>query len=185
MIRIFVAYPVKNDLAKSFLQLPAKNSSIKNIRWTPEDNLHITLFFIGEIEENNLESVKAILKETLRDCRSFDLEFENIIFKGKRNSSMIWAAFKKEKSFSELSARIYKAVNDLMTIVPNHLDPIPHCTLARLKQEAEPSAIDTTVNFEFSSIHIDGAELWKTVQTKEGVKYECLEKYEFIFTVPT
>jgi len=180
MIRIFAAYPIKKDLAKAFLQLQEKNSSIKNIRWTPEANLHITLFFIGEINESNLENAKFVLKDTLKDCQPFNLEFESIVFKGLKHPSMIWATFKKEKSFLELSKRIHKSVKELMTITPTHLDPIPHCTLARLKHGTDVLAIDTSININPTSICIDGAELWKTVQTKDGVKYECLERFEFI-----
>jgi RNA 2',3'-cyclic 3'-phosphodiesterase len=180
MIRIFVAYPIKKDLAKSLLELQDKNSSVENIRWTPEVNLHITLFFIGEIEEKNLDVVKTILKNTLSECKSFDLEFDGIVFKGKKHPSMIWGLFKKSPSFSQLSEKIYQSAKGLMTIVPSHLDPLPHCTIARIKVNCDTSRIDLNTDIKGNPlVKVELADLWQTIQSNDGVRYQCLDKYLF------
>ena len=93
---------------------------------------------------------------------------------------MIWGQFKKSEDFRMLSEKIYVSVKELMTTDHVHQDPIPHCTIARIKQNAETLAIDLNVNVqERFSVMIDAAELWQTVQTKEGVKYKSIEKYKF------
>ncbi len=180
MIRIFCAFPINGEIADSFLQVADKNSQIENIRWTPKANLHITLFFIGEVEEKNLEQIKNELSEVFKVQHSFTLEFDSVVFKGRKHPSMLWAEFKKSEYFSELSEKIYKSLKEFMTIVPSYKDPIPHCTLARIKTNADISHINSDINLLQNIVGIDTAELWQTVQTKEGVRYECLEKYNFI-----
>ena len=181
MIRIFVVFPIKYELAESFLLLSKKNSFNQNVRWTPRANLHITLFFIGEIEEENLNKIKNSLGNILQKQHSFSLSFEKIFFTdSKKRSLMIWGQFKKSEDFRMLSEKIYVSVKELMTTDHVHQDPIPHCTIARIKQNAETLAIDLNVNVqERFSVMIDAAELWQTVQTKEGVKYKSIEKYKF------
>ena len=180
MIRIFVAFPLKNEMAKSFLQLSETNLSDKNIRWTPKDNLHITLFFIDEIEEINLVKIKSEIRNVFKKQKSFTLEYKEISFKGKKRSSMIWAEFYKNNFFSDLSENIKQSVKDFMTIEIVHYDPIPHCTLARIKPGADVSSVNKTIHLSEKTLNVDRAELWKTVQSKDGVKYESLEKFEFV-----
>ena len=176
MIRIFTAFPVINEIADSLHDLSEKNSAIKNIRWTPKENLHITLFFIGEIEEKKLENVQKVLKNIFTEQNAFTLEFESLILKGKNYPTMLWAGFRKNESFKLLSDKIYSVLKEFMTIPPVYLDPIPHCTLARFKARTDFTNLNTAINLQQRSLKINYAELWKTIQTKNGVRYESLQK---------
>lgn len=164
-------------MAESFLRLSQKNPDIKNIRWTPKENLHITLFFIGEIEEKNLSDVKVNLENIFIDQKTFSLEFESVILKGKKHPSMIWVGFRKNEFFRELSEKIHQSIKDFMTVKSVHHDPIPHCTLARLKPGADISSMNRMINLQQPVLKINTAELWQTEQTKDGVRYVCLQKF--------
>jgi 2'-5' RNA ligase len=177
MIRIFIAFPIRDEIADSFLQVSKNNSQLENIRWTPKANLHITLFFIGEVDEENLGQIKNRLNEVCKEQRSFTLEFDSLVFKGRKHPSMLWAEFKKNECFSELSEKSHHAVKDYMTIVPSHADPLPHCTLARIKAGFDVSQIEINISIQQKNLEVNSAELWQTIQTKEGVRYECLHKY--------
>jgi 2'-5' RNA ligase len=177
MLRIFTAFPLPNETAEAFLQLSNINSHLEKFRWTPRPNLHITLFFIGEVEEINLGRITENLEDVINQQQRIQIEFDEIIFKGRKHPSMLWAAFKKNEMFSDLSNRIYQSVKNFMTIIPNHLDPIPHCTLARLKPGVDVSTFNKTINISQKEIVIDSAELWQTIQTKEGVRYDSLKKF--------
>ena len=165
-------------MAETFVQLSEKNSHIENIRWTPEENFHITLFFIGEVEEKNLSKVKANLENVFIDQKSYSLEFESVIFKGKKHPSMLWACFRKNEFFTELSEKIHRSVKDFMTVASVHHDPIPHCTLARLKPGVDISSIVTTINLLQLELNVNTAELWQTVQTEKGVMYKSIDQFK-------
>jgi 2'-5' RNA ligase len=164
-------------MAESFFQLSQKNSHIKKIRWTPAENLHITLFFIGEVEEHNLDKIKLALHDVLNGQHSFALEFDEIELRGRKHPSMLWGKFKKSESFSSLSEKIYKSLREFMTIEVAHKDPVPHCTLARIKTHVDLESLNKNITLPASSLNIDRIELWQTEQTKEGVKYKCLEEF--------
>jgi len=175
MIRIFVALPLLAEWKKFAFTVSEKNSSIEKISWTPQDNLHVTLFFIGEIEENNLEKISSVLKNIFIDKKPYSLEFESIEIKGKKSKpSMVWIKFRKSESFSLLSEKIHEAIKEFMTIEVTHKDPIPHCTLARIKAGADISNLDLNFSPPSNEILVDHGELWKTVQGRDGVWYERL-----------
>ncbi len=175
MIRIFVAFPVMAELKSASLELSEKNGLLSGIRWIPINNLHITLFFIGEIEDRNLENVKNAITISVEGQRSFILQYDSIVLKGVNRTSMIWAQFRKNEAYTQLSESIYNSVMEFMTITPTHKDPIPHCTLARIKNETDITGIDTSVLLsKETEICVDKVELWQTKKNPEGVWYESL-----------
>lgn len=174
MIRIFVAFPVRGSLADTLFVVAGNNSASENFRWTRAENLHITLFFIGEIKEEHLDSVKKTLQEIFDNAVSFSLNFDGVHFAGMKNT-MLWARFEKNNFFKSLSERIYLAIKPVMNIHPVHEDPIPHITLARIKN-GQNSFVNNEVGI-IPDVRIDHAELWQTVQTKDGVRYQSLAKY--------
>ena len=55
--RLFVGIPIQQETKNIFYQLHIKNKNIEGIRWVPDNNLHITTYFLGDIENNKI-SVK-------------------------------------------------------------------------------------------------------------------------------
>ncbi len=181
MIRIFLATPLPPVWSESFLEISKKNSAVEKFRWPPADNLHIALFFIGEVEEENLEKIASALEKLFAEQKSFILEFETVELRGKKSHpSMLWGKFSNCEMFSQLSEKIYLSVKEFMTIDVVHKDPIPHCTLARIKPGANTDLINLKIEISEKFISIDAAELWKTVHSKEGVRYERLQRWKLI-----
>lgn len=175
LIRIFTAFPAPAKLLEAYSEFIRVYSELQGIRWTPSDNLHVTLFFIGEVEEENLPAIQEALNPLFSKWESFEIEFEKTSFRGKQNSpGMIWAQFVKSEKFKNASERIHVAVAEYMTITHVHTDPIPHITLARIKRGADFSGINLS-DFNYKDrLVIDHAELWMTVQSKAGVTYKRL-----------
>lgn len=181
MIRIFVAYPLPLEWKNFILESVRNNKLQDKVRWTKEENLHITLFFIGEIEDENLDRTKESLGGFLSSQHSFELDFDSFTYRGKRDApTMLWAQFRKNPAFESLNAGIFQAVKKYMTLKPAFEKPVPHCTLARLKPGADISAIVFENESGAGKIAVEGAELWRTIQSKEGLRYESLNSWSFL-----
>lgn len=175
LTRLFVAFPIPADITAEYSAYINRFKDISGLRWTKARNLHLTLFFIGEVEDRNIVHVINELKAFRNTLKSFPLVFEKITFRGKaHNPGMIWAQFEKCEAFSEVSSQLFSIVSKYMTIVPRHLDPIPHITLARLKKGSELNLIKTDEFPMPKEMLVDKMELWKTVHTPDGVLYEKL-----------
>lgn len=178
--RIFVAIPVPYLQAEEFKIIQQQNLSLSNIRWTPLANLHVTIFFLGEVLEENIFSINNAIKKVIENTSPFRIDFEKIMLKGqKKNNGMIWAKFFRNDSYASLSNAIYNAVKEFLIVQPVFKEPVPHITLARIKNMTGIDAINLSFKENFSLLEINSCELWKTVHTKDGVVYECLEQFDF------
>ena len=174
MVRLFVAFPLP-ELWTGYCQVIARrNKDVEGMRWTIPANLHVTLFFIGEVEATNIDSIKSEM-QFLHQQKRFEHTFEALTLQGKRSKpGMLWARFERNEEFATLSKNIEQVVKPFMTIENSHAHPIPHCTMARIKRHAYTSTLDLAAGHFGSTLLVDRAELWQTVQTREGVVYRSL-----------
>ena len=60
MIRLFVGLPIPADIRLSLSKLSA---GLPGAKWVKEDNFHVTLRFIGEVDEGLADDIDAILSQ--------------------------------------------------------------------------------------------------------------------------
>lgn len=177
--RVFVAFPVPSILTEELKSIREQNNSLKGIRWTPLPNLHVTLFFLGEVSEKNLTPINLALSKVIECTPCFKIEFEKITLAGKKKQGgMIWARFYKNDFYATLSTNLHHAVHSFLIVQPVLKDPVPHITLARFRRETEIDQINLFFENNFSLPEINCCELWKSVQTKKGVVYKSLRRFE-------
>jgi 2'-5' RNA ligase len=180
-VRVFVAVPVQPAQAEELKQIQLQNNSLRGIRWTPLSNLHITVFFLGEVQEENISSISKKIKVIAHTTSPFNIQFEKITTEGKiKRSGMIWARFYKNKDFSLLANTVSESVKSFLAPRSAIADPVPHITLARLKVKAEYEKINLFFKENFSIPEITFCELWQTIHTKDGVLYKSLERFDFL-----
>jgi len=113
--RIFIAINLPDDIKN---QLSLKQSKLDKlfsksdipVRWTKKENLHLTLYFLGYIRENKLESVFELTKKTSSSFESFSIKLNKIVY-APLNSfppRMIWATGEKSSHFIELKRFLFK-----------------------------------------------------------------------------
>ena len=178
-LRLFVAFPLPKGLWKDAEAVHLNNKGVANIRWTPLQNLHITIFFLGEVHASNLDKIKSKIRDEVSATSSFKLDFEKIAFvKGRKHSGMIWMQFFKNEFFSSLSNGLEKVLQELLMHTATIHDPIPHVTLARWKGAFATEEINSELNADFLLPEIKYCELWQSISSTEGVKYISLDRFE-------
>jgi 2'-5' RNA ligase len=64
MMRVFIAYTLSDSFKQSLmLETAAFRKNHPDFRWIPEQNLHITLAFLGDIDETGVPLLTEILEE--------------------------------------------------------------------------------------------------------------------------
>ena len=175
MIRIFVAFPMHDFGSDKFFQFKEENRASTGLKWTRHLNLHITLFFIGETNMSNLEVVMNTFADYKKSFSPFALEFESYIVKGKiTNPTLLWAEFSKSDSFTANAKQLETLFSPYMSAETKHKDPLPHCTLARIKVKNEIVNLNLTTEIFPKIIQLDHPELWQTTRDEEGLLYKRL-----------
>jgi 2'-5' RNA ligase len=61
-MRLFIGLPIPAELANALTQ-HARAITLPKARWTPSENIHLTLVFLGEVAEQKLSAIKLELDE--------------------------------------------------------------------------------------------------------------------------
>jgi 2'-5' RNA ligase len=127
MRRLFAALPVPDSFAAKIAALPRRQLDAE---WVPPEDLHITLRFLGEVEEGKAEEVRAALASIRK--QPFPVEIEGLGAFHKKQGSVLWAGIASTRKLTALAADINLAVERLGFEMPR-IPYVPHITLARLK----------------------------------------------------
>jgi len=127
MHRLFVAIRPPEHVRD--LLLDAMDDSA-DFRWQDDEQLHLTLRFIGEVERPTAEDIAAALG-TLRADRS-ELRINGVGRFEQRNSGALWAGVEPKAPVAALAARIERVCQSA-GLEPERRAFHPHVTLARWK----------------------------------------------------
>jgi 2'-5' RNA ligase len=116
--------PLQDSLAGMAAGLP-------NARWTPRQNRHVTLRFIGEVDEDVAQAIHDGLLAV--HAPRFDLAISGVgTFDGGRRAFTLWAGVERSPALVHLHEKIESAVVRA-GVRPEGRRFQPHITLARLK----------------------------------------------------
>ncbi|RMD85840.1 MAG: RNA 2',3'-cyclic phosphodiesterase [Candidatus Dadabacteria bacterium] len=143
-------------------------------RWIPQENLHITLKFIGEIQDKKLPLVADIGKEVALSCSTLTVRSSNVIpLPSPQKIRLLALAFQRIPSLDSL-VKTLNASLQKMGIPSEKRDFLPHATLARVKRGKTLPNIDLSrdippITFEASEII-----LFKSDLSPDGARYSPL-----------
>jgi len=137
MIRLFVGIELPPELR---LRLSLLCSGVPGARWVDPGNLHLTLRFIGEVDEGTAADIDEALAE-IRAPR-FTLTLAGTgHFGGGTMPRALWVGVEKNPALSHLHDKIEAALTRL-GLAPEGRRYTPHVTLARCEALAAPGVVD-------------------------------------------
>jgi len=173
--RLFVGIPLSSQLRKRLTQ-EMETWPKEAILRTMEENLHITLFFLGFIQEEEVGEICRRVGEVCKDIESFELQFTGIkLMKSEVSPKMIWLTGEASDELRRVLERIEKAFSSFVSERKTYR---PHITLAKIKKskwlklENKPelkeriSFIETVENIAvFESLSLDGKRRYEPIDT--------------------
>jgi RNA 2',3'-cyclic 3'-phosphodiesterase len=126
-MRLFIAIEPPDDVKTALRRLRVE---VPGARWVPTEQLHLTLAFLGEVEEKTAEKLTEEL--SLIHSPPFNLRFSGTgCFPSRHRPRVLWAGLESQPRLTHLAAGVHEAV--LVCGVPQEERPFsPHITLARL-----------------------------------------------------
>ncbi|MHA6249092.1 RNA 2',3'-cyclic phosphodiesterase [Pontibacter sp. CAU 1760] len=176
-IRLFVAASLPPALKQQLQQalLPFQHPAI---RFMPEQNLHLTLFFIGQVPRTQLAAISQTVQQTARQHPPFSLDFAGVEpGPNPKHPRLVWARFATHPAFAALSQALTEA---LATVPPKHLKAIPHVTLARFRKDQPTTALPAAVTAETTSplqLPVLEIGLWQSELASPHPRYSVLQTF--------
>lgn len=115
---------------------------IRGATWVSEDNLHITLRFLGQVGEDLLPALRDLGEGIARETTPFDLSLERLgAFPHPSRARVVWVGPTAESApFAILAQRVEDDVQTL-GFPPERRPAHPHVTLARLRIPQDLAAL--------------------------------------------
>jgi len=130
MQRIFTGLEVPPDIAQ---ELGMQRGGLPGARWIDPENYHLTLRFIGDVDDATAREVAWLLGQVRR--REFELRFDGLTSFGGRRPRAVVATLAQTPSLMELQAE-HERLMQRVGLDPEGRKYTPHVTLARLRDSS-------------------------------------------------
>jgi 2'-5' RNA ligase len=147
--------------------------------------VHLTLRFLGEIEEALVETIDGRLAQLAGACEPIALEASGLgFFPDSDKPRIVWAGLSGEVGRLEgLQKRVQEAVADLPVHQEKNRGFMPHLTLARIPNFRGASGVSAVLQAapeaRFGAFTSDRLFLYKSRLTPGGARYTKLKEYPF------
>ena len=135
MIRLFVALELPETVRE---RLAGLDGGVPGARWVNDDQLHLTLRFIGEVPEN----VGHDVDDALMSIRApaFELELAGVGEFGGKNPRALWAGVRPNPALVHLQKKIETALQRIGLEAETRKFS-PHVTLARMRSAPQEKIV--------------------------------------------
>ena len=133
-IRAFIAIPVSDEAAAAFNNVQAElMESAADVKWEKPDKFHVTVKFLGDIDESILAELGRELNDSLGKRPAFDLNYATVgAFPERGVPRVVWIGAES----TETILRIQEDVERVAAAhgIPRESRPFQvHITLGRVK----------------------------------------------------
>ncbi len=171
MLRLFVGIGLPPDLK---LRISLLCTGVPEARWVDAGNFHLTLRFIGEVDEGVASDIDAALLRLA--APRFSLALAGV---GQFGTRMLWVGVEKNPVLLQLQAKVESALQRA-GIPPEGRRYTPHVTLARLRQPLGPRVpafLAEHALFRAPPFDVERFSLIASYLTKNGAIYEDQADY--------
>lgn len=183
-MRTFIAIELSGDIKNTLSQIQSHlKYSGADVKWVEKDNIHLTLKFLGEIDEKKCEKVKAALDETAQSTKAFEISLKDIgAFPKIDFPRVIWVGLDKgAKESTELAKKVDEALSKIG--FPEETRPFAaHLTIGRVRSPKNKAALKEKIEslgFQPSAISnqlISSIFLFQSKLTPAGPIYTKLHE---------
>lgn len=176
-MRVFIAIDVEMNEHINRLYQELRNTGA-HLKMVEPENMHLTLKFLGEVDEGVVEQVKERMREALADASPYTASLKGVgAFPGRQHIKVVWIGFQDGGETVTLSKTI-----------DEHLSPLgfkkernfhPHVTIARMKgregKERVLGVVDAHEHTEFGHVRCSSIILKQSTLTPKGPIYSDVE----------
>ncbi|MFO7731307.1 MAG: RNA 2',3'-cyclic phosphodiesterase [Spirochaetia bacterium] len=172
-MRVFTAVPVPESLQEEIIVSTASlRGRYPRLKWVSQQALHITLNFLGEIEEETAPQILDTMKAVKPAFNSFSLEFRGLgVFPRRGPARVVY--LEPQRGIQQCQKLQQALARQLAVYAPPERKKFkPHLTIARVKSHTdwpEPENEGANIAFSFT---VQRVVLYKSILKPDGAHYE-------------
>ena len=179
--RCFVALPLPESYQEGLARLVEqwRGRLASKINWTKRGNWHLTLYFLGEVDDEELSSIRSALAGIRLPKFSLQAGGGGFFPPGKP-PRVIWVGLQQGgEACSALAGEVENALVEL-GYAGRDKPFTAHLTLGRVKKGERDdwkALLRSLQTSEWPEIEADSFVLWQSTLTPSGPVYEEVERY--------
>lgn len=173
MHRLFVAIRPPARVREELLGMM---QGVRAARWQDQDQLHLTLRFIGEVDRHQAEDVAAALG-SIHHPR-FTIALNGIGSFERRGKGVLWAGVTPHDEFKKLHNKVDQACLGV-GVPPDTRAYLPHITIGKLGRSTGPidALMQASGGFHGNPFEVDAFLLYESDLTPSGPIYSIVARY--------
>lgn len=177
-VRLFVAVRLPAEIRTRLVEgTRALRDALEGVRWVPEDQLHVTLRFIGDVEAGRVDRVAEAVRLGVRDRRGFSLELTGAgRFPARGAPRVLWVGVGTSPGLIAAHAAVQAALARV-DLEGDGRAFRPHVTIGRIRRGTRvgPSLADALQRVRFAATsQVDSVSLVKSSLSSTGAIHEVV-----------
>ena len=180
-LRAFLAIDLNDDIREALDRFQDQADSILPVKWVPPNSMHLTVKFLGDIQEAQVTSIQEVLQKVVREMMPFSLTIKGIGgFPSLERPRILWAGVEGEADHLEVLVTCVESALGLLGFAQESRPYHPHLTLSRIKGNSREigKIIDTSdwlkKEWAFGDLLVDQLSLFQSQLTPKGAIYSRL-----------
>lgn len=174
MPRVFFGVEIPAEVKKRLLKL---KSPVNGARWQSRNQLHMTLVFVGSVNDEDLETLSYAA--SLVAMPAFEVEVAGLAAFGRpEHPRNLWAGVGPEQPVAELYRRLSAQVA-AAGFEAEHRAFKPHITVARFRKQAASiaSLLEEHKDVRFGVLPVTEFVLFESTPGAGGSVYTVIERF--------
>ena len=185
-IRTFIAIPLGDEVSREAVRLIQRlKHPSDGIKWVPTDNLHLTLKFLGEVENTDIPRVCDVLGDACDEANPFELHFFGTgAFPTLQRPRVLYAGVQDDSgTLTDIVNALEHGLADL-GFKPESRDYTPHLTLGRTKggrgraSDEVIARMQAEEHLDIGSMVADSVQVIASFLDKHGPTYQVMGTVE-------
>ncbi len=175
-MRSFIAIELPETIKKALAEFQQELGKCgADVRWVRSENIHLTLKFLGDIEEDKADIIAEKIKGTCKGQPGFKLSISGTgVFPNNRSPRVLWAGIELNDEINELQTGIEEAMASL-GFKREKRRFSPHLTLGRFRslrgKQAVLDKMDSYTEKIFGLMDVKSVLLMRSDLGPGGAKY--------------
>jgi RNA 2',3'-cyclic 3'-phosphodiesterase len=184
-MRAFIAIELPQDIKEAIGRLQAKlKQTGADVKWVSPANIHLTLKFLGEIDEKTKDAVCNAMRSAVADIRAFPIKLGELgAFPGMQSPRVIWIGLSEGHDRVKAIAQHLEHELGQCGKSREEREFSSHITIARVRSQknkdalaAGISAVEGSTAGKLEGFTAKKITLFKSTLLPQGPVYEILQE---------
>ena len=169
---------VRTEIAKFCEALRAEFPSA---RWVRSEGIHVTLKFIGEVNDERVEKIETAL-DTVASNAPVEMNFRGTgFFPNERRPRVLWIGIEATPNLAEIAGQVETELEPL-GVARESREFKPHLTLARIEETRGIEKLHDAMRrapADFGIVRTNEMHLYRSELGRGGAKYSRVKNFTF------